>query len=82
MQFRSRLILGLVILSCALAAPLSAQDQMPYAAAASSKFMSLPMLPACMTFVSAAWRPDEKTCRPAVEVQERLRRALALAHGG
>ena len=51
MQVRSGLILGLVLLWCALAAPLAAQnsDQMPYAAMASSKFMSLPMLPACMT---------------------------------
>lgn len=42
----------------ALAPPLAAQnsDQMSYAAVASSKFMSLPVLPACATF--AAQRGD------------------------
>jgi quercetin dioxygenase-like cupin family protein len=51
MQFRSGLVVGLLLLSSALAAPLAAQnsDQMPYAALASTKFMNLPMLPACMT---------------------------------
>jgi quercetin dioxygenase-like cupin family protein len=51
MRFRSGLIFGLLLFSCALATPLAAQssDQVPYAAAASSKFMNLPMLPACMT---------------------------------
>ena len=46
----ARLVL-LVILASALITPLAAQsqDQMPYAAMASSKFMSLPVLPACMT---------------------------------
>jgi quercetin dioxygenase-like cupin family protein len=41
----------LVLLACSLITPPAAQsqDQMPYAAMASSKFMSLPMLPACMT---------------------------------
>ena len=41
----------LVILASALITPLAAQnpDQMPYAAMASSKFMTLPVLPACMT---------------------------------
>lgn len=51
MQFRSGLIFGVLLLSCALATPLAAQssDQMPYAGLASTKFMNLPMLPACMT---------------------------------
>ncbi len=51
MQFRSALIFGLLLLSSALVAPLAAQnsDQMPYAALSSTKFMNLPMLPACMT---------------------------------
>ena len=51
MQFRSRSIFGLFLLSSALVAPLAAQnsDQMPYAALSSTKFMNLPMLPACMT---------------------------------
>jgi len=51
MQIRSSLIVVLVLLGCVLAAPLAAQnsEQMPYASMASSKFMSLPMLPACMT---------------------------------
>ena len=51
MHVRSGLILMLILLTFALAAPLPAQnaDQMPYAAMASSKFMTLPMLPACMT---------------------------------
>ncbi len=41
----------LVLLAVALLAPLVAQsqDQMSYAAMASSKFMTLPMLPACMS---------------------------------
>src|ERR1017187_10895138 len=41
----------LVLLASALIMPLAAQgpDQMPYAAMASSKFMTLPVLPACMT---------------------------------
>ncbi|HEY5176353.1 MAG TPA: cupin domain-containing protein [Terriglobales bacterium] len=40
-----------VLLASALITPLAAQspDQMPYAAMASSKFMTLPVLPACMT---------------------------------
>ena len=40
-----------VLLASALTTPLAAQspDEMPYAAMASSKFMTLPMLPACMT---------------------------------
>ena len=40
-----------VLLASALTTPLVAQstDQMPYAALASTKFMTLPMLPACMT---------------------------------
>ncbi len=51
MQFRAGLIFGLLLLSSALVAPLAAQssDQMPYAALSSTKFMNLPMLPACMT---------------------------------
>ncbi len=83
MQVRSGLILGLVLLSCALAAPLAAQnaDQMPYAAMASSKFMNLPMLPACMTLSAQRGDPMKGRCRPAGEVQDRLRCALALAHG-
>ena len=41
----------LVLLASALIMPLAAQgpDQMPYAALASTKFMALPVLPACMT---------------------------------
>src|ERR1022692_1065336 len=41
----------LVLLASALITPLAAQssDQMPYAALASTKFMTLPTLPACMT---------------------------------
>jgi len=41
----------LVLLASALITPLAAQspDQMPYAALASTKFMALPVLPACMT---------------------------------
>ena len=40
-----------VLLASALTTPLVAQspDEMPYAAMASSKFMTLPVLPACMT---------------------------------
>src|ERR1035438_5392516 len=40
-----------VVLASALITPLVAQspDQMPYAALASSKFMTLPVLPSCMT---------------------------------
>src|ERR1017187_3313809 len=40
-----------VVLGFALITPLAAQspDQMPYAALASTKFMALPVLPACMT---------------------------------
>ena len=40
-----------VLLAFALPTPLVAhsQDQMPYASMPSSKFMTLPMLPACMT---------------------------------
>src|SRR5271166_6377564 len=51
MQVRSGLILVLLLLMCTLSAPLLAQnaEQMPYAAMASSKFMTLPMLPACMS---------------------------------
>jgi quercetin dioxygenase-like cupin family protein len=51
MQARSGLIFVLLLLTSALAAPLAAQnaDQTPYVAMASSKFMNLPMLPACMT---------------------------------
>jgi len=51
MQVRSGLIVVLSLLVIALAAPLLAQnaEQMPYAAMASSKFMTLPMLPACMS---------------------------------
>lgn len=47
-----------LLLVAALAAPLAAQnaDQMSYAAVASSKFVSLPVLPACVTF--AAQRGD------------------------
>jgi quercetin dioxygenase-like cupin family protein len=42
------------LLASALLTPLTAQsqDQMPYAAMASSKFMNLPMLPACMTLAA------------------------------
>ena len=41
----------LVLLASALIMPLAAQgpDQMPYAAMASSKFVTLPVLPSCMT---------------------------------
>lgn len=41
----------LALLACALIMPLAAQgpDQMPYAAMASSKFVTLPVLPSCMT---------------------------------
>lgn len=41
----------LVLLASALITPLAAQspDQMPYAAMASSKFVTLPVLPSCMT---------------------------------
>jgi quercetin dioxygenase-like cupin family protein len=51
MQFRSGLIFGLLLLSSAFVVPLAAQnsDQMPYAALSSTKFINLPMLPACMT---------------------------------
>jgi quercetin dioxygenase-like cupin family protein len=47
-----------MLLAVALAVPLVAQnsDQMSYAAMASSKFVTLPVLPACMTF--AAQRGD------------------------
>ncbi len=40
-----------VVLASALISPLAAQssDQMPYAALASTKFVTLPMLPSCMT---------------------------------
>src|SRR5450759_888021 len=40
-----------VLLASALITPLAAQsqDQMPYAALASTKFMTLPVLPSCMT---------------------------------
>ena len=40
-----------VLLASALTTPLAAQspDQMPYAALASTKFMTLPVLPPCMT---------------------------------
>jgi len=40
-----------VLLASALTTPLVAQstDQMPYAALASTKFMTLPVLPSCMT---------------------------------
>jgi len=40
-----------VVLASALITPLAAQspDQMPYAPLASTKFMTLPMLPSCMT---------------------------------
>ncbi len=39
-----------VLLASVLITPLAqSQDQMPYAAMASSKFMTLPVLPACMT---------------------------------
>lgn len=51
MHVRSGLILMFALLACALAAALQAQnaDQMPYASAAASKFMSLPVLPARMS---------------------------------
>ena len=41
----------LVLFASALITPLAAQspDQMPYAALASTKFMTLPVLPSCMT---------------------------------
>jgi quercetin dioxygenase-like cupin family protein len=60
-----RLTLILMLLTVALAAPLLAQnaEQMPYAPLASSKFMTLPMLPACMTL--SAQRGDP-TKGPAV----------------
>src|ERR1035437_4792553 len=51
--------LSLVVLfATALITPLAAQspDQMPYAALASTKFMTLPVLPSCMT--SSAQRGD------------------------
>jgi quercetin dioxygenase-like cupin family protein len=61
MHVRSGLILMVVLLTFALAAPLSAQnaDQMPYAAMASSKFMTLPMLPACMTLSAQRGDPTK-----------------------
>ncbi len=51
MQVRLGLIFVLLLLMSGLSAPLLAQnaEQMPYAAAASSKFMTLPVLPACMS---------------------------------
>ena len=51
MQIRSGMIFLLLMLTCALSAPLVAQnaEQMPYASMASSKFMTLPVLPACMS---------------------------------
>jgi quercetin dioxygenase-like cupin family protein len=50
-HFSGRLLL-LLLFAVALAAPLAAQsaDQMSYAAMSASKFGSLPVLPACMTF--------------------------------
>jgi quercetin dioxygenase-like cupin family protein len=65
MYVRSGLTLMLVLLTFVLAAPLPAQNanQMPYAPMASSKFMTLPMLPACMTL--SAQRGDP-TKGPAV----------------
>ena len=54
----SGLFFVFLLLIAVLAAPLAAQnpDQMSYAAVASSKFVSLPVLPACVTF--AAQRGD------------------------
>ena len=51
MQIRSGMIFLLLMLTCAVTAPLVAQnaEQMPYASMASSKFMTLPVLPACMS---------------------------------
>ncbi len=51
MQLARPTCLLFVVLAAAFIVPLAAQgqDQMPYAAMASSKFMTLPMLPACMT---------------------------------
>jgi quercetin dioxygenase-like cupin family protein len=61
MQVRSGLILVLVLLTSALAAPLAAQnsEQMPFAAMASSKFMTLPVLPACMTLSAQRGDPTK-----------------------
>jgi len=61
MRVRSGLIVMLMLLILALAAPLPAQDmqQMPYAAAATSKFMSLPVLPACATFAAQRGDPNK-----------------------
>ena len=58
MKVRSGLIVVLMLLTAAIAAPLAAQnpDQMSYAAMSTSKFVTLPVLPACMTF--AAQRGD------------------------
>jgi len=58
MHVRSGLIVLLAVLICALCAPLLAQNggQMSYAPLSTTKFMSLPVLPACATF--AAQRGD------------------------
>ena len=53
MQLRvSRCVLLAMLLACALAAPVAAQnpDQMSYMPMSTAKFVSLPVLPACATF--------------------------------
>jgi quercetin dioxygenase-like cupin family protein len=61
MHIRFGSLLMLMLLTLALAAPLPAQnpEQMPYAAAATSKFMSLPVLPACSTFAAQRGDPNK-----------------------
>ena len=47
---KSARLLSLLLIAFALITPMAqSQDQMSYAAMASSKFMTLPMLPACMS---------------------------------
>ena len=51
----------LVLFASALITPLAAQssDQMPYAALASTKFMTLPVLPSCMTISAQRGDPTK-----------------------
>ncbi len=50
---KSARLLSLLLLGLALTPLLGhSQDQMPYAAMSSSKFMTLPMLPSCMTLAA------------------------------
>jgi quercetin dioxygenase-like cupin family protein len=61
MRIRSGLIVVSLLFAFSLSAPLLAQnsEQMPYAAMASSKFMTLPMLPACMTLSAQRGDPTK-----------------------